>query len=328
MLNKEQWLLNPDNTPFSLQSWQRTVDLLAEVFEAPASFLVQHTQDGYQATIASNQTTNPYPAGIIIPSDANIFCRKIVETGQLLYVRNAKQHSEWDTNPEVHEDGFLSYLGVPVTWPDGTPFGTFCVMDYRETDYTKVFVKLIHQLRDILEADLKLMHAYDQIKSMALTDELTGLYNRRGFLELTEQSILFARRAEHKLGLMYMDIDDFKQVNDDLGHHAGDQVLNIVAQCLKTSIRGSDTAGRLGGDEFAATVAFDNTSDLDKICQRFYRTLAKQVSTKQLPDVQVSIGIVEIDLTKIDLDEMLQQADNKMYQDKKHKKSQHQADFL
>ena len=231
MINKDEWVLSSNNTAFSLHSWQQTVDLLAEIFDAPASFLVQHTADGYQATIASNQTTNPYPAGIIIPPDANIFCRKIVESGELLYVPNALKDSYWDTNTEVHEDGFISYLGVPVSWPDGSAFGTFCVMDYRETSYTETFVRLIHQLRDILEADLKLIHAYDKIKDMALTDELTTLYNRRGFLELTEQSILLARRSQHQLGLMYLDVDNFKQINDNFGHQLGDKVLTTVATC-------------------------------------------------------------------------------------------------
>jgi len=323
MINKDEWVLSSNSTAFSLQSWQQTVDLLAEIFEAPASFLVQHTSDGYQATVASNQTTNPYPAGIIIPPDANIFCRKIVESGQLLYVANALKDKYWDTNTEVHEDGFVSYLGVPVSWPDGTAFGTFCVMDYRETNYTEVYVRLIHQLRDILEADLKLIHAYDKIKDMALTDELTTLYNRRGFLELTEQNILLARRSQHQLGLLYFDVDNFKQINDNHGHQFGDKVLTIVASCLKDSIRGSDIAGRLGGDEFAATVAISQHQDIQKITQRFMRKLDEMLTQQDLPNIDVSIGCAAIDKSKLDLDTIIHTADQDMYKKKAHKKGQH-----
>ncbi|MCO7223123.1 sensor domain-containing diguanylate cyclase [Pleionea sp. CnH1-48] len=322
MLDSEQWLLENNNSLVSLQKWQQTVDLLAELFHAPAGFLVQHTPMGYQVTISSDQESNPYPAGIIIEPDVNIFCRKIVETRQELYVKNAPIDPCWDTNPEVHNDGFVSYLGVPVYWPDGKPFGTFCVMDYKETDYQESYLKLIRQLKDILESDLEILGAYEKLKQLALTDDLTTLYNRRGFSMLAEQRILLAKRMKQELNLLYLDIDNFKQLNDQYSHSIGDKVLCQFADSMLETFRGSDIVGRLGGDEFCALIAIDEASDVSVITQRLKKHLHQQLSAKELPNIDFSFGSMCLDQEELNFSQVLHYADENMYHHKKSKKQQ------
>lgn len=84
-------------------------------------------------SVASEQTTNPYPAGEIMPVDTNTFWRKVITRQAPLYVHDASADRAWDTNPEVRDDGFCSYYGLPIRWPDGSPFGTVCVMDFETT---------------------------------------------------------------------------------------------------------------------------------------------------------------------------------------------------
>ena len=306
-----KFLLDNPNDLISLDKWQKTVNLLAKLFDAPAGFLVQHTSTGFQVTIASEQDTNPYPAGVVIQPDVNIFCRKIVETGKELYVSNAIIDPSWDTNPEVHNDGFSSYLGVPVFWPDGKAFGTFCVMDYKETHYKETYLELIRHLKDILEADLSMLGMYEQAQKLALTDALCGINNRRGFSILAEQRIRFAKRTNSQLGLLYLDIDKFKSINDLYGHNSGDQVLKHLALVLNTCVRQSDVIGRMGGDEFVALVLIDGEQDMERIKQRITAGFAKADNKEMREKITVSIGEVIID-NVADILSLIDKADKDM----------------
>ncbi|WP_076414426.1 sensor domain-containing diguanylate cyclase [Shewanella sp. UCD-KL12] len=305
----DKFLLDNPNDLISIDKWQKTVNLLAKLFDAPAGFLVQHTPDGFQVTIASEQDSNPYPAGVVIEPDVNIFCRKIVETGEELYVANAPIDPCWDSNPEVHNDGFTSYLGVPVFWPNGTAFGTFCVMDYKQTDYQEDYLELIRHLKDILEADLAMLGLYEQMQKLAITDPLCGINNRRGFTVLAEQRVKLAKRTGGLLGLLYIDVDDFKSVNDLYGHNIGDTVLIHLANTIEECVRHSDVIGRMGGDEFVALVVMEQEDDLNKIEQRITQGIASRDAA--LPEYAVSIGHVKVKLQQ-DFLSILDRADKEM----------------
>ncbi|NRA61314.1 MAG: sensor domain-containing diguanylate cyclase [Psychrobium sp.] len=316
MLNKNDWLLTAPQNLISLDKWQKTVNLLSKIFNAPASFVVQYTTKGFQVTLASQQPENPYPAGTIIESDVNIFCSRIVQTRQELYVQDAPLDACWDTNPEVSNDGFRSYLGVPIFWPDGSPFGTFCVMDFKKTAYDKTYLELIRQLKDILESDLKLSNVFEEIRQMAITDTLTNLNNRRGFMTLAKQRVALAQRLKNKLGLLYMDIDCFKSVNDNHGHAIGDKTIKVVAQSMRHSLRSSDVLGRIGGDEFVAIVMLDKDNDIDVIKRRFEHALIDYTQQAGIPTFEVSCGFSLIQAQHISIEDVLNAADIDMYAQK------------
>jgi len=111
-------------------------------------------------------------------------------------------------------------------------------------------------ITDLKEANRKMQH-------LALFDSLTGLANRRLFIDRLHQSILNARRHNTITALFFLDLDQFKRINDTLGHHAGDQLLLIIAERLTTCVRNQDTVARLGGDEF--TILLNDVTDTDKI---------------------------------------------------------------
>jgi len=90
----------------------------------------------------------------------------------------------------------------------------------------------------------------EQIRRLAHYDELTGIPNRTLYFDHLERALAFAHREQHKVGLLFLDLDGFKQINDELGHHAGDQLLRLVAARLSSQVRESDRVARLGGDEF------------------------------------------------------------------------------
>jgi diguanylate cyclase (GGDEF)-like protein len=162
-----------------------------------------------------------------------------------------------------------------------------------------------------------------ELKSLSLTDELTGLYNRRGFLTLARQQIKIAHRLKKKLLLVYTDMDNLKWINDTLGHKEGDRALKEMAEIVSSTFRASDLVARMGGDEFAVLGLEEAEADFSKIRLRLReRTgLSGQDPAKPYP-LSFSMGFVEYDPEKPEsIDDLLVRADKLMYVEKSHKKA-------
>ena len=148
---------------------------------------------------------------------------------------------------------------------------------------------------------------------MALRDELTQLYNRRGFFFAAEQYLLHARRAKERALLFFFDIDGLKIINDTQGHCAGDVLIRDAGDVLKRSFREEDIVARLGGDEFIA-LAIDATNS-----QAVLRRISHEL---QRSKVSFSSGVTVFDPTSADtLETMIQRADANMYMQKRDRKA-------
>ena len=161
------------------------------------------------------------------------------------------------------------------------------------------------------------------IRNLSLRDELTGLYNLRGFKLLAEQALRLAQRSNQPFSLLFIDVDDLKQINDSLGHSVGSSLLAQTADFLRTSFRESDVVGRIGGDEFAIAgqitpSAIAETADWLE-AQAF---LTRTKGTESIP-ISLSIGHVSATAGSAEtLDELLEKADAVMYSQKRSKKLQ------
>ena len=157
-----------------------------------------------------------------------------------------------------------------------------------------------------------------QLQLLSITDELSGLLNRRGFLTLAEQQIKLAKRSRNPLTLFFIDIDNMKGINDSLGHKNGDLAIQAAARVLQLNFRESDLIARMGGDEFAV-LAIDSDPDQQEIIYQRLMEITLQVKKEQnLPfDLSLSIGAAVWSEGKPqDLDLLLQQADRSMYAQK------------
>jgi diguanylate cyclase (GGDEF)-like protein len=160
-----------------------------------------------------------------------------------------------------------------------------------------------------------------QLHTMSLTDELTGVHNRRGFLTLSEQQLKIAERTKKDILLFFADLDKMKLVNDTLGHQEGDKALVEVATILNEVFRESDIIGRIGGDEFAV-LAIDTTDETKEILiNRLHNTLDDYNQTEgRNYQLSLSIGIAPYNPEKpSSLDELIAQADTLMYEEKRNK---------
>ena len=135
----------------------------------------------------------------------------------------------------------------------------------------------------------RVAEATDAAERAALLDALTQTYNRRGLERVATELAAGARRAEQQVGVLLLDIDDFKSVNDTLGHAAGDTVLVAVADALRSASRGSDVVGRWGGDEFVV-VTTGAPMPVDELARRVELVLARRRGAGSLPAISVSVG--------------------------------------
>lgn len=169
--------------------------------------------------------------------------------------------------------------------------------------------------RDITEQAL----AEEKIWHNAHHDLLTGLPNRRLFLDRLEQEIKHAKRGSQPLSLLFMDLDGFKKVNDSLGHETGDRLLSAVAGRLTECVRESDTVARLGGDEFTIILTgTEQHEDVKRVAQSIVNTLALPFYMAPKPIlISVSIGVASYPQGASTPDSLLEAADRAMYRAKK-----------
>lgn len=154
----------------------------------------------------------------------------------------------------------------------------------------------------------------EKLRDLSLTDELTGLHNRRGFFALAAQQLKLARRNSQQALLLFADIDGLKQINDRFGHAEGDTAIKRVAEVLKRTFRESDVAARLGGDEFAVLANEATGESEDEILRRLHEEAARDT---RYP-LSLSVGVTRFDpQNPATLEELLNSADRAMYQVKR-----------
>jgi len=154
-----------------------------------------------------------------------------------------------------------------------------------------------------------------QMARLIIQDQLTNVLNARAFADRLGQELDRNRRYPRPLALMYMDLDNFKVINDTHGHQTGDAVLRLVADAMRSSVRQADVVGRLGGDEFAVLMPETDAQLADAAAKRLIASLRNVF--KGTPNVTASIGVVSCTATDASTDDLLRRADQAMYDAKK-----------
>lgn len=169
-----------------------------------------------------------------------------------------------------------------------------------------------------------------ELYQMANFDALTGLSNRCHFLACCLNTLENCKRRNGKLALLYLDLDHFKEINDSIGHQAGDKALQHMAQAISDGTRTGDLSSRLGGDEFV--VLLENIQELhevERITSRIRQNLKNNTDTsEQFPELEASIGVAYFPLDSHDLEHLLVIADQRMYQDKNFRKNQSRSSHI
>jgi diguanylate cyclase (GGDEF)-like protein/PAS domain S-box-containing protein len=207
-------------------------------------------------------------------------------------IAEGKEHTE-----EIYDEklkGFYIVSCSPIYDHDGRPFG------------------IVEVARDITER----RQMEEKLRVLAMTDELTGLFNRRGFFRLAEKHCKLANRTGNRMSLLYLDLDDMKTINDKLGHSAGDQALIDTASILKDNFRESDIIARIGGDEFAVLLTEHSGSDIEHIITTNIKNRLLNHNNQGLRNYELSLsmGVVYYDpKNPCSIDNLLTKADAFMY---------------
>ncbi|MGF1694199.1 sensor domain-containing diguanylate cyclase [Vibrio lamellibrachiae] len=327
MLNERHALSGDTQTIVDLEKWQQSVDLMSELYGSVNGSIVQFRNNEFKVVVTSCNEDNHLVRNDSWDWGMKSFCREIVETNKALYVHSALQDNYWHDAPPVVEGPVRSYCGLPIYWPDGSLFGTICVIDNKSSEYSSTLLKLLEQFCQLITADLKMLSDFEELKSLALTDELTGLNNRRGLMILGEQRIKDATRSKQVLGLTYLDIDNLKTINDQLGHQIGDHCISALAKVLELNCRENDIKARVGGDEFIIITLINEENErpydqsLNELSERIiksYRSMIQKYDPTSL--TSVSCGGITFEHHELhSLDEMIKKADHLMYQHKQSK---------
>ena len=174
------------------------------------------------------------------------------------------------------------------------------------------YYELIADIRDISERK----EYEERLAQMAHTDSLTGLANRKMFFDLAEHSLSKANRQQSQCAIMFIDLDEFKNINDSYGHDAGDEVLKEVANRLKNCLRSSDIVGRIGGDEFVALIDDVKVkTEIEVLAEKIIESISdKLVVFGDEKQLGASIGIAFYPEHGFDINSLINKADQSMYE--------------
>ncbi|MGD1806441.1 CHASE2 domain-containing protein [Dapis sp. BLCC M126] len=307
---------------------QKSTDFLQSVINAiPDPIFVK---DKYHRRIVLNEAYGKfigYPVENLLittdyelfpPNEANVFWQQ----DELVFQTNQEQENE-----EYFTDsqGITHIIATKRTLHQDGAGNLFLVGVIRDITERKKMEENLKEAAARLELDnAQLKQLGDSLHHQANHDPLTGLPNRKQFYECLTQAIEWANLNDKMVGLLFLDLNGFKAVNDNLGHAIGDLLLKQVAQRLQGCLRGSDTVSRLGGDEFTVILpGIPGKLGASRVAEKIYHTINQPF---QLEDNNVSVGTsLGISLYPLDaeeIDQLINYADSAMYEDKKKNKKQ------
>lgn len=297
-----------------IKEWQSIVDLIARIAKVRAALIMRVEKGEIQVFVASSTKNNPYRPGgnkeHLIGS--GLYCEMVIRKGRMLLVPNAEKSKEWRNNPDMKYN-MKCYLGFPIRLPNGDFFGTICMLDDKENNFSQDMKDFMEKMRNLIESYLNLLH-------LSITDQLTGLYNRTYFNIRAVEEIKRADLNKKAITALLLDIDHFKKINDTFGHPVGDKVLKNFFEITVSFLKSTNIIFRFGGDEFI--VLMPDTVIRDAVMEA--ENLRLKVENSQIyPDIKITISIGAVE--RIDgesLDHWIIRVDKALYQVKHNGRNQ------
>ncbi|MER2494396.1 sensor domain-containing diguanylate cyclase [Catenovulum sediminis] len=241
------------------------------------------------------------------------FCGHAINQEGLFIIPNAIEDERFADNPLVTDaPNIRFYAGYPLKLRHGIYLGTLCLIDSKPKHLNKEDVQLLNDLGAMIEQEIRSIQ-------LATLDELTLISNRRGFLTLAEHSQKVCRRKQTPMSVILFDLNDFKPINDNHGHHEGDFALRQFAEVMRSVFRESDVIGRLGGDEFVVLLSDTDEQGIEIIMERFKTEMDAMNQAINKPyRIEYTCGVASFAYdSELSLEDMIAQADTVMYENKK-----------
>lgn len=237
----------------------------------------------------------------------------VIETGKPYIVDNTEgAHTSFrEGGPHDH---IRSWLGVPLTVHEKI-IGLLTIDSRQPDHFTGNHVKTASTFADQVAIALENARLFEEVQNMALTDMLTGLYNRRGLFEIGHIEFTRTKRLGRPFALIMIDIDHFKDVNDRYGHPAGDQVLQFLASELQAAVREGDIVGRYGGEEFAVLLSGSDGREAMNLAERLRAAIEQSPFFIEGNELRItsSLGVAELNENSPNLETLVARADQALY---------------
>ena len=287
------------------ERFDRLTRIANRLFDVPIALvsLVDENRQWFKSSVGLDASETPRDIS---------FCGHAILGDEIFVVNDAISDKRFADNPLVLDNPNIRfYAGCPLKALNGSKLGTMCLIDREPKGFSKNDRSILQDLASMVEREIELTH-------LATVDELTGIPNRRGFRVRAEQSLRLCERKKLPASLVYFDIDEFKQINDSLGHSEGDRALRIFADNMKGISRDSDVFARMSGDEFVILFADADKQTVESIFSRFQTGLDDLSQQEDLDyKIHFSHGIIEFDPdVHTSVAELLDAGDELMYAQK------------
>lgn len=243
------------------------------------------------------------------------FCGHAILGDEIFTVNDATLDARFVDNPLVTGNPNIRfYAACPISALDGSKVGTFCIFDSKPRELSEEEHSLLQDLGDMVAHEINTLQ-------FATYDDLTDISNKRGFSILAEHALNMCKREDSPVSLIYIDLDNFKSINDQFGHAEGDRVLQAFGSLLKTTFRQSDVLGRIGGDEFALLFSRCSMSMCKINLNRLQSAIIEFNTANPMHYmIEISAGMVQFDPDKhVTVQDLLKDADTQMYIQKRNK---------
>lgn len=248
--------------------------------------LIDHDRQWFKARVGCNRTSTARSESV---------CDHTIRSPRsVMEVRDLREDARFINHTLIHADGTVFYAGVPILSADGYPVGTLCVFDQsprtlgdgqrealsalaRQVQHLMALRNLLgvqhDQIKDAERDRDELERKHENLRQLARHDPLTGLLNRVALNELMSRPDIKDWTRENAYGLLLLDIDHFKKINDTYGHLHGDEVLRAVADAVRGSIRTGDLALRYGGEEVLIILPSTPPEGIREVAQRIHERI-------------------------------------------------------
>ncbi|WP_170153417.1 GGDEF domain-containing protein [Roseiarcus fermentans] len=292
---------------------------LADILDPLARLLESQLPGASSSVLLLDPVGDPLGDDGPLPSSPHAPAAAAVGSGPGAGARAAARAPDVGRDPAV-DHGFRSRWSAPILSRDGRVLGTFAVDCAAAREPTGAEAALIAAVAGIAGIAVERRLAERRIHHLATHDALTGLANRASLGDRLTRALLAAERCDRRAAVAFIDIDDFKSVNDSLGHSAGDEVLRTIAARLAGSVRTADTVARFGGDEFVVVLGDrpGSADDIGEAVDRLRAAIAAEVRIgRRIVRVTASVGLAIFPDHGRDAAALLANADAAMYRAKK-----------
>lgn len=249
------------------------------------------------------------------------FCaHALMQPGELLIVEDLRRDSRFQQNPLVtHQPNLCFYAGSPLIDSQGYALGTIAVVDTKPRLFDAAQRAMLSDFATLVMSAIESRYRANLLENLAMTDHLTGLANRAQFERTLNAEIAHSKRTGKPFTVFYMDLDNFKIVNDTFGHAAGDEVLIEVAHQMSKQIRTEDMLARIGGDEFGVFMRDSIDDSPELLAKRIVEAVTRSITltTGNKISVGISIGIATYTDEVKTFDNLMILADQALYIDKR-----------